>query len=82
MLKQDLRTDIWKRFQQVARTRIDELRQQNDRIELSPEETAAIRGRIAELKRLLDLEDYMFSSSATNVTPGTAGDDFSEEGHA
>jgi hypothetical protein len=45
--------------------RLEYFRRENDGISLSPEKTAAIRGRIAELKEILELENL--ASSSTNA---------------
>lgn len=48
------RTPLWLALQDHLNTRLAELRAQNDG-ELSPDKTAALRGRIAEVKALLAL---------------------------
>ena len=45
---------LWGRFASHLEERLAELRSQNDR-ESSDTETAALRGRIAEIKRLIEL---------------------------
>jgi hypothetical protein len=54
---EDFRTPAWKRLTQVLEERVEDLRQSNDQLSLSVERTAAIRGGIAELKKILSLAD-------------------------
>ena len=77
MLKEDFHTNTWRRLKKLYNERLNDLREQNDQMSLTPERTAAIRGAIAEVKKFLDLES---SSSDTNVFPGTPGDDSETEG--
>jgi hypothetical protein len=63
---EDFRTQTWKRLSQVVDERIDELRKLNDAVSLSPEKTAAIRGGIAELKKILALADEASASPAVS----------------
>lgn len=51
----DFNSGLWVRLRKHYEERLGELRAKND-APLSAEETAAIRGRIAEIKRLLDLD--------------------------
>lgn len=82
LLKQDFHTDTWRRMKKFINERLQDLREQNDQISLSLEKTAALRGEIAGLKRLLDLEEDNSSSSLTDVLPGFPGDDMSSESHS
>jgi hypothetical protein len=61
---EDFRGTTWKRLTQLIDERIDELRQLNDNLSLSPERTAAIRGGIAELQKILALADNVSASPA------------------
>lgn len=47
---------LWLKLKKLMLERLDTLRQQNDGV-LGVEETARLRGRIAELKSLLALEE-------------------------
>jgi hypothetical protein len=78
MLKpEDFRTPAWKRLTQVLEDRIEDLRQSNDQLSLSVERTAAIRGGIAELKKILSLADEASLSPAVDpdelISVGTPG---------
>ncbi len=48
----DLQSELWLKLQPFLQARLAMLRRKND-TDLSPEQTAALRGRIAELKNLL-----------------------------
>jgi hypothetical protein len=63
---EDFRTPAWKRLTQVLDARIEDLRQSNDQLSLSVERTAAIRGGIAELKKILSLADDASLSPAVD----------------
>lgn len=52
----DFKTPTWQRIDALLNKRIDELRRQNDS-ELDERQTAAVRGGIKELKRLLGLAE-------------------------
>ena len=54
LTQDDLKTPTWRRMRDHVETRIEILRQQNDRHQ-DAEKTASIRGAIAELKGLLAL---------------------------
>jgi hypothetical protein len=56
MKPEDFRTPAWRRLTQVLEERIEALRQLNDH-PLNIEKTSAIRGGIAEIKRILSLAD-------------------------
>jgi hypothetical protein len=66
MKREDFRTPTWKRFSQFVEERIDELRELNDSMSFGPEKTAAIRGGIAELKKILALADEASASQAVD----------------
>lgn len=67
MLKpEDFRTPTWKRLSQHVNERIDELRKLNDSLSYGPEQTAAIRGGIAELKKILSLAEEASLSPAVD----------------
>jgi hypothetical protein len=74
---EDFRTPAWKRLSQVLAERIEDLRQSNDQLSLSVERTAAIRGGIAELKKILALADEASASPAVDpdelISVGTPG---------
>lgn len=53
LLDRDLNNDLWLRITEHLERRLALLRQQNDGIRLTPEDTAVLRGRIAEVKHLL-----------------------------
>ena len=77
MKPEDFRTPVWKRLTQILEERIEYLRQSNDQISLSVERTAAIRGGIAELKKILSLADDASLSQAVDpeelISVGTPG---------
>jgi hypothetical protein len=50
--ERDRVSDVWLRLRERLLARLDLLRRQND-LDLTPEKTALLRGRIAELKNLL-----------------------------
>jgi ribosomal protein L30/L7E len=54
---EDFRTPTWLRFKADAEKTLAELRMKNDSASLSPEDTAALRGRIKELKYWLGLDE-------------------------
>ena len=56
LTQDDLKTPTWQRIDALLNRRIDELRRQNDS-ELDERQTAAVRGGIKELKRLLSLAE-------------------------
>jgi hypothetical protein len=74
---EDFRTPAWKRLTQVLEERIEDLRQSNDQLSLSVERTAAIRGGIAELKKILSLAEDASLSPAVDpdelISVGTPG---------
>jgi hypothetical protein len=67
MLKpEDFRTPTWRRFAQVLNDRVQELRELNDNQSYGPEQTAAIRGGVAELKKILSLAEEASLSPAVD----------------
>lgn len=50
----DFRSETWRAFEALAQDRLDKYRRKNDG-QLNAEDTARLRGRIAELKELLTL---------------------------
>lgn len=66
MKREDFRTQTWKRLSQHIQARVDELRKLNDNLSLSPEKTAAIRGGVAELNKILALADEASASPAVD----------------
>lgn len=66
MKTEDFRTPAWRRLSQHVEQRIDELRELNDSMSYGPEQTAAIRGGIAELKKILSLADEASLSPAVD----------------
>lgn len=77
MRQEDFRTPAWKRLTQVLEERIEDLRQSNDQLSLTVERTAAIRGGIAELKKILSLAEQASLSQAVDpeelLSVGTPG---------
>jgi hypothetical protein len=63
---EDFRSSTWKRLSTLVEERIDELRKSNDSQSFGPEKTAAIRGGIAELKKILALADEASASPAVS----------------
>ena len=51
-----LGSSTWIELRDHLKQRLDDLRKQNDKLDASDAETAITRGRIAEVKRLLELE--------------------------
>lgn len=75
---EDFRSSTWKRLAQDLQDRLEELRELNDALSLAPERTSAIRGSIAEIKRILALAEQASASQA--VLPGElTGEDHSAE---
>ena len=66
MKTEDFRSPAWRRLSQHVEARIDELRELNDSLSYGPEKTAAIRGGIAELKKILSLADEASLSPAVD----------------
>lgn len=62
----DFNSGVWKRHTQLLEKRLDDLRAQNDSLAADPIKTAAIRGRIDEVKRMLALPT---SGSASTEAP-------------
>lgn len=50
----DFRSETWRAIEEIVTKRIDDLRKRNDS-QLNADETARLRGRLAELKDLLTL---------------------------
>lgn len=61
---EDFRSSTWKRLAQDLQARLEELRELNDALSLAAERTSAIRGSIAEIKRILALADQASASPA------------------
>lgn len=59
----DLRTPVWARFERDLQLRLQSLREQNDVMGTEHIQTAATRGRIAEVKRLLALSKQSAGTS-------------------
>ena len=53
---EDLRSLVWRKFNDELRDRLADLRRQNDSPSNDEIQTAVIRGRIAEVKRILSLD--------------------------
>lgn len=51
----DARSPTWVKLKKHMESRRDRLREKNDDVNLTPFETQVLRGRIEELKNLLDL---------------------------
>lgn len=66
---EDFYTATWSRLKDHFEQRIEELRELNDQLSNSETETAAFRGGIAELKRILELEQQLLSSSSREALP-------------
>ena len=52
---EDLSSSTWRRLTDALTVRLAELRSMNDKPELNEIQTAVIRGKIAEVKRILSL---------------------------
>lgn len=66
MKPEDFRTPTWKRLAQTIQERVDELRKLNDSPSYGPEKTAALRGGIAELNKILSLANEASLSPAVD----------------
>lgn len=66
MKPEDFRSSTWKRLSQTIQDRVDELRKLNDNQSFGPEKTAALRGGIAELNKILSLADDASLSPAVD----------------
>lgn len=51
--RSDFQSKTWKRVEQRLQARLDVLRKANDDLSLDPTKTAALRGKIAEVKRMM-----------------------------
>lgn len=67
MKAEDFKSPTWRRYTKFLEMRLGELREQNDRHKDS-EQTAATRGSIAEVKRMLALGETL--SASEGVIPG------------
>lgn len=73
LLREDFHTPTWRRLSEHLGARLSELRERNDRHE-DESTTAATRGSIAEVKRILALAEQV--SARPSITPGElTGDD-------
>jgi hypothetical protein len=54
LTRHDFSTQTWRAIREKLVARLDELRRQNDSPSLDIAKTAALRGRIAEVHRMLD----------------------------
>lgn len=66
---EDFRSGTWGRFISDANERLDELRKRNDSTGLTESQTAAIRGSIAEVKRILALHENVSASNGSAPEP-------------
>lgn len=66
MKPEDFRTPTWRRLAQVLSDRVQELRELNDNQSFGLEKTAALRGGIAELNKILSLADEASLSPAVD----------------
>jgi len=64
MRTEDFHSPTWKRLTHALESRLQELRELNDSASFGAEQTAAIRGSIAEIKRILALADKASASPA------------------
>lgn len=53
----DYQTELWSRLEATLKERLEQLRDENDEPH-SPDETALLRGRIAEIRYILALPRY------------------------
>lgn len=80
LIREDFFTPTWRRLSEHLDARLSELREQNDR-PADESETAATRGSIAEVKKILALADE--ARAGGGITPGElTGDDHSENPYA
>lgn len=67
MLKpEDFRSPTWRRLTQLLDDRVQELRELNDTQSFGLERTSAIRGGIAEIKKILALAEEASASPAVD----------------
>lgn len=71
LLPEDFSSPCWKRLTQTLTARLQELRELNDSASFDPIKTSALRGSIAEVKKILSLADEVSDRPAT--VPGFAG---------
>lgn len=64
----DFSSVTWQKLRLLLESRLDVLRKRNDS-DLSPDDTAHIRGRIAELKMLLALEEDPAKPTTAGESP-------------
>lgn len=74
LLRSDTVTEGWRRFEQDCITRLDELRILNDAPQTEAK-TAELRGKIAEVKRILALSQ---ESAKQGVSPNRVFNDLEE----
>jgi len=74
MNRHDFQTPTWKRLTQFLEERLQALRELNDSQSFGPEKTAAIRGSIAEVKRILALADGASAGQAVAPEELLGGD--------
>jgi hypothetical protein len=77
---EDFRAPGWRRLTTLLEERIEELRQLNDQ-PLSIEKTSAIRGAIAEIKKILSLADAASLSPAVDPQELLSVGDPTSDGH-
>jgi hypothetical protein len=70
LTREDFMSPAWKRLKEHMQERIQQLRIQNDDPHQAAEQTATLRGKIAELKYLSDLERHH-----AQPDPASSGDD-------
>lgn len=64
----DFASVTWQKLRLRTESRLEMLRKRNDS-DLTPDETARIRGQIAELKAMLALEEDPAKPTTAGVTP-------------
>lgn len=78
---EDFRSSTWKRLSQHIGERVDELRKLNDNLSLGTDKTAATRGGIAELNKILALAEQASASAEVNPDELSALADPASSGH-
>lgn len=80
LTEHDKRSTLWLKLEAHLNERVEMYRKQNDG-NLSPEETIRVRGRIAQLKEILALNEPMQAGATDNavLTSGQILAGFSQE---
>lgn len=78
--RRDLNTDAWAHLKADIAARIAQLHTENESLTLDHDKTQALRGRIAELRKLLALEEAPVAEPDRPL-PGRRGRSEARNGH-